>query len=163
MPTKNTDTDLEQSTIELNTEQRMHLFNVNLAEEKKTIVRNITEWMKLKCKNIEVNQEIAEKIISCQSISVSLLSNKDEPKDESEIYEEYNNNMQAIVTCFCESRTKVVKTLLKGKSNKKWIISNYYRHLTTHLDSKVQNNMLKKMQQNNSLKKILFTGPSNYR
>lgn len=158
-PTKNTNTDLEQSTIGLNTEQRMHIFDVDLAEEKKTIIRNITEWIKLKCKNTEVNQEIAEKMISCQSISVSLLSNKDnkdEPEDESQIYEECNNNMQAIITCFCKSRTKVVKILLKGKSNTKWILSNYYRHLNTHLDSKVQNNMLKKMQQNNSLKKYFL-------
>jgi len=64
--------------------------------------------------------------------------------------------MQAIITCFYESRTKVVKTLLKGKNNKKWIVSNYYRHLTTHLDSKVQNNMFKKMQKNNSLKKYFL-------
>lgn len=64
--------------------------------------------------------------------------------------------MQAIITCFYESRTKVVKTLLKGKNNKKWIVSNYYRHLTTHLNSKVQNNMFKKMQKNNSLKKYFL-------
>jgi len=65
----------------------MHIFNVDLAEEKKTIIRNIPEWIKLRCKNTVVNQEIAEKMISCQSISVSLLSNKDEPEDESQIYE----------------------------------------------------------------------------
>lgn len=96
--------------MEQSTEQRMHIFNVDLAEEKKLIVKNITEWIKIKCKSSEVDEEIVEKIISSQSISVSLLSIKDKPEDESEKYEECSsNNLQAVIKCFCEIRTKVVR------------------------------------------------------
>jgi len=75
----------------------MHIFNVNLAEEKKTIIRNITEWIKLKCKNTEVNQEIAEKIISCQSVFVSLLSNKDNLRMSQKMNVKYMNSK--IIIC----------------------------------------------------------------
>lgn len=40
------------------------MINVDLTEEKKMIVRNITKWIKQKHKNKDIDQEIIEKIIS---------------------------------------------------------------------------------------------------
>lgn len=145
-PTRNPETNIVHThgTMEISKE----IINVDLTEEKKSITGNITEWIKQKRKNMAIDQEVIEKIISGQSISVALQNNNEYEENNDDITE---NNIQGVITCFCKIRTKIFKTVLKGQRNKKWILSNYYRHLTNHLESGSIEQTKSKIQHKNNL------------
>lgn len=141
----------------------MKMFNTNLPEEKKTIERNINEWIKGHFKKTETILEsdfisqMINKILNEQIITVKLCN---EEFIESDIVEDsfttegnnQDNNVMSYITCFCGSRTKIIKKVLSGRTNRIWILSNYYRHLMSHLEKEDKLKSSKKCIKQNSLK-----------
>lgn len=65
-------------------------------------------------------------MILTQSVTVALSSNTNLENDD------INDKILARITGFCGTSSQVFKTVSRGHTKKRWILSNYYRHLNKH-------------------------------
>jgi len=104
--------------------------NIDLNEEKLFVVKKIKNWILSNVLDMYNNEDI--------EVSIQLDGHHQDTDNTIEnIQITINNNLKAKVYCFlCNLPLYIHKLSSTGHTNKRWVYSNYYKHIKTHISKK---------------------------
>lgn len=98
--------------------------NIDLNEEKQFVVKKIENWILNNISDMYNNEDI--------EVSIQLDDHHQDTDNTMENTQRINNLKAKVYCCLCNLPVCIYKLSTTGNPNKKWVYSNYYKHIRTH-------------------------------